>query len=73
VDQPAYLADWLTLLCRDARALVSACGQAQRAVDYFNAAAGWTAERMAAGEVEAVDGPARRADLLLDQGGEQVE
>ena len=55
MDHAAYLGDWLTLLRQDARALVSACGQAQRALDYLNAAAGWTAERTAASEVEAVN------------------
>jgi antirestriction protein ArdC len=55
LDHAAYLGDWLTLLRQDARALVSVCGQAQRALDYLNAAAGWTAERTAASEVGAVD------------------
>lgn len=40
-DHAAYLGDWLVLLRQDARALVAACGQAQRAVDYLNGAAGW--------------------------------
>jgi hypothetical protein len=31
----------LVLLKHDSRALVAACGQAQRAVDYLNVAAGW--------------------------------
>jgi len=55
LDHAAYLGDWLTLLRQDARALVSACSQAQRGLDYLNAAAGWNAERTAASEVEAVD------------------
>ena len=55
LDHAAYLGDWLALLRQDARALVAACGQAQRAIDYLNAAAGWTAERTAASEVEAAD------------------
>jgi antirestriction protein ArdC len=42
-DHAAYLADWLTILAADSRALVAACGHAQRAVDFLNIAAGWTA------------------------------
>ncbi len=41
-DHAAYLADWLRLLRTDTRALVTACGHAQRAVDHLNSAAGWT-------------------------------
>jgi antirestriction protein ArdC len=41
-DHAAYLADWLTILATDSRALVAACGHAQRAVDYLNTAAHWT-------------------------------
>jgi hypothetical protein len=33
----------LNLSRQDARALVAACGQAQRAIDYLNVAAGWPA------------------------------
>jgi antirestriction protein ArdC len=40
-DHAAYLGDWLSLLRQDARALVAACGQAQRAIDYLNTSAGW--------------------------------
>lgn len=39
-DHAAYLGDWLALLRTDARALVAACGHAQRAVDFLNVAAG---------------------------------
>jgi antirestriction protein ArdC len=42
-DHAAYLAAWLAILAADSRALVAACGHAQRAVDYLNTAAGWTA------------------------------
>lgn len=41
-DHAAYLADWLALLQSDSRALVAACGHAQRAVDHLNALAGWS-------------------------------
>jgi antirestriction protein ArdC len=44
LDHAAYLADWLRLLRTDTRALVSACGHAQRAVDHLNSVAGWTFE-----------------------------
>jgi antirestriction protein ArdC len=40
-DHAAYLGDWLAILRQDARALVAACGQAQRAIDYLNTIAGW--------------------------------
>ena len=40
-DHAAYLADWLAILRADARALVAACGHAQRAVDHLNALATW--------------------------------
>jgi antirestriction protein ArdC len=43
-DHAAYLADWIQLLRTDARALVAACGHAQRAVDHLNSSAGWTFE-----------------------------
>lgn len=42
MDHAAYLGDWLALLRADARALVATCSHAQQAVDYLNAAAGWT-------------------------------
>ncbi len=42
-DHADYLADWLSILRADTRALVSACGHAQRALDHLNTAAGWTA------------------------------
>jgi len=42
-DHAAYLGDWLALLRSDSRALVAACGQAQRAVDHLDKAAGWNA------------------------------
>ena len=43
-DHAAYLGDWLAILRQDAQALVAAaCGQAQRAIDYLNNAAGWPA------------------------------
>jgi antirestriction protein ArdC len=42
-DHAAYLGDWLTPLRADTRALVAACGHAQRAVDHLNHSAGWTA------------------------------
>jgi antirestriction protein ArdC len=42
-DHAAYLGDWLAILRQDARALVAACGHAQRALDYLNNAAGWPA------------------------------
>ena len=32
-DHAAYLGDWLAILRQDARALIVACGQAQRAID----------------------------------------
>jgi antirestriction protein ArdC len=35
-DHAAYLGDWLALLRADARALVAACGHAQRAVDHLH-------------------------------------
>jgi antirestriction protein ArdC len=37
-DHAAYLGDWLALLRADTRALVAACGHAQRAVDFLNSA-----------------------------------
>ena len=40
-DHAAYLGDWLAMLRLDSRALVAACGHAQRAVDHLNLAAGW--------------------------------
>jgi antirestriction protein ArdC len=40
-DHAAYLGDWLAILRQDARALVAACGHAQRAIDYLNTAACW--------------------------------
>jgi antirestriction protein ArdC len=40
-DHAAYLGDWLAMLRADARALVAACGHAQRAVDYLNQTAAW--------------------------------
>lgn len=40
-DHATYLGDWLALLRADARALVSACSHAQRAVDHLNDVAGW--------------------------------
>lgn len=39
-DHAAYLGDWLALLRSDTRALLAACGHAQRAIDFLNAAAG---------------------------------
>jgi antirestriction protein ArdC len=48
LDHAAYLGDWLALLKHDSRALVAACGQAQRAVDHLNLAAGWAPARPAA-------------------------
>jgi antirestriction protein ArdC len=41
-DHAAYLGDWLALLQSDSRALVAACGHAQRAVDHLNTLAGWS-------------------------------
>lgn len=41
-DHAAYLGGWLRILGADARALVAACGHAQRAVDLLNERAGWT-------------------------------
>lgn len=41
-DHAAYLGDWLALLRSDTRALVAACGHAQRAIDFLNTAAGQT-------------------------------
>lgn len=41
-DHAAYLGDWLALLQSDSRALMVACGQAQRAVDHLNTLAGWS-------------------------------
>jgi antirestriction protein ArdC len=40
-DHAAYLGDWLAILKTDSRALVTACGKAQHAVDYLNQQAGW--------------------------------
>ena len=42
-DHAAYLGDWLAMLKADARALVAACSHAQRAVDFLNQAAKWSA------------------------------
>jgi antirestriction protein ArdC len=42
-DHAAYLGDWLRILKTDPRALVAACGHAQRAVDLLNDRAGWSA------------------------------
>jgi antirestriction protein ArdC len=39
-DHARYIGDWLALLQSDSRALVAACGQAQRAIDWLNTAAG---------------------------------
>ncbi len=47
-DHAAYLGDWLALLRADTRALVAACGHAQRAVDFLNGAAGHTVANTAA-------------------------
>jgi antirestriction protein ArdC len=44
-DHAAYLGDWLRLLESDARALVAACGHAQRAVDLLNELAGWSTQQ----------------------------
>ena len=55
-DHAAYLGDWLALLRLDSRALVSACGHAQRAVDHLNTLAGWpnpTAELKPPGQASA--------------------
>ncbi len=41
-DHAAYLGGWLRILGDDARALVAACGHAQRAVDLLNERGGWT-------------------------------
>ena len=41
-DHAAYLGNWLRILRADPRALVAACGHAQRAVDLLNERAGWT-------------------------------
>ena len=41
-DHAAYLGDWLRILRADPRALVAACGHAQRAIDLLNELAGWT-------------------------------
>lgn len=40
-DHAAYLADCLAILGQDARALVAACGHAQRTIDYVTTAARW--------------------------------
>lgn len=40
-DHAAYLGDWLRILRSDPRALVAACGHAQRAIDLLNERAGW--------------------------------
>lgn len=40
-DHASYLGDWLALLRADTRALVAACGHAQRAVDFLNVSAGF--------------------------------
>ena len=50
-DHAKYLGDWLTLLNTDSRALVAACGHAQRAIDWLNAAAG-IADPPEAGDAE---------------------
>ena len=42
-DHARYLGDWLAMLRADSRALVAACGHAQRALDYLNTAAGLAA------------------------------
>jgi len=42
-DHASYLGDWLALLRADARALVAACGHAQRALDFLNVAADFAA------------------------------
>ena len=49
-DHAAYLGDWLALLRSDTRALVAACGHAQRAADHLNQAAAWNTS--VAGEAE---------------------
>ena len=41
-DHAAYLGDWLRILRADPRAIVAACGHAQRAVDLLNKLASWT-------------------------------
>ncbi|MEK7424518.1 MAG: zincin-like metallopeptidase domain-containing protein [Actinomycetota bacterium] len=46
-DHAAYLGDWLALLRADTRALVAACGHAQRAVDFLNVVAGQRANEVA--------------------------
>lgn len=51
-DHAAYLGDWLRMLRADPRALVAACGHAQRAVDLLNQLAGWTTS-VRADELEA--------------------
>lgn len=43
-DHAAYLGDWLRILRADPRAIVAACGHAQRAVDLLNELAGWTVQ-----------------------------
>lgn len=53
-DHAAYLGDWLRILKADPRALVAACGHAQRAVDLLNQLAGWTGT---AGENDDADEP----------------
>jgi antirestriction protein ArdC len=40
-DHATYLGDWVAILKADARAVATACSQAQRAVDHLNTAAGW--------------------------------
>lgn len=40
-DHAAYLGDWRRILRADPRAIVAACGHAQRAVDLLNELAGW--------------------------------
>lgn len=46
-DHAAYLGDWFALLRADTRALVAACGHAQRAVDFLNNAAGQSSSEAA--------------------------
>ena len=67
-DHAAYLGDWLAILRQDARALVAACGQAQRAVDYLNAAAGWTPAAPAAAGASEAEGRLTRP-LVCEIGG----
>jgi antirestriction protein ArdC len=48
-DHAAYIASWLTVLKQDKRAIFTAAGKAQQAVDWLHARQGQTCEGVQAG------------------------